>query len=731
MGLLDFLKKLFSNGKTNTKLISIGLSKLCKEADPLEVSLTDKDNNPLVGKDVNIRINGVDYTRKTDDDGIARLNINLGVDSYPVYLTFDGDDEYNSCTGHCSVDVNPVIVSSDLDMVAGDGSRFNVTLTDKDGGKLSGVSCVFTVNGVDYNRVTGNDGVAGLNINLNKGDYDIITSSIKNTVTNKIHIHEATPKTETNHFGYWIFGKDMTNVNIQTLKEKGVTDIFLNYYAITTHGEQKVKEFINNAKNINVHIWMQCFYDGEWHNPANTDLTDKIAEAKKYANINGVTGVHLDYLRYPGTAYKTSGGAEAITSFVKKVREAIPDNTILTCAVMPETETKYYYGQDIKALAEIVDAIIPMQYKGNYNAGTSWLASTTKTFSTIANIWSGLQSYKSDNDTTLLSIDELNNDIKTCLDNGATGAVLFRYALSNNVDFNQFQKKSTGKKDTRMEGTNINMTYKDGTQYQCAVYDSDNNRVYDNVNLTINGVTYNRTPTSDGLYKLNINLNPGTYNLTAAYHGNTTYNGSSVTNTITINQAPTPTPTPKKECTNPYTSSPHPTASGCNGMGQNNSVCCGPSSIHKAIWKFGIRDISQNQIASWAGTTSAGTSHQGLETAIAKINQVKGTNISITWYNLSDLGWEGLGKLICQDNIAAFTHILYKNGGTCSGSGNFGHYEAITKINLSTGYVKVINSLGNYCGSCYCGYYQDRTIACEEVFIRGISQKSIAVLKIN
>ena len=31
MGLLDFLKSLFSNGKTNTKLISIGLSKLCKE----------------------------------------------------------------------------------------------------------------------------------------------------------------------------------------------------------------------------------------------------------------------------------------------------------------------------------------------------------------------------------------------------------------------------------------------------------------------------------------------------------------------------------------------------------------------------------------------------------------------------------------------------------------------------------------------------------------------------
>ena len=287
----------------------------------------------------------------------------------------------------------------------------------------------------------------------------------------------------------------------------------------------------------------------------------------------------------------------------------------------------------------------------------------------------------------------------------------------------------TVKADTRMEGTNINMTYKDGTKYQCAVYDPNNNRVKDTVKLTINGVTYTRSPDNEGLYKLNINLNPGTYDLKAVFEGNSVYNGSSILNNIVIN--PAPTPEPKKECTNPYESKPHPTNAGCNGMGQNNSVCCGPSSIHKAIYKFGIRDITQNQIASWAGTTSAGSSHQGLETAIAKINQVKGTNISIKWYNLSDLGWEGLGKLICQDNIAAFTHILYKNGGTCSGSGNFGHYESITKINLATGYVKVINSLGDYCGSCYCGYYQDRTIACEEVFISGISQKSIAVLKMN
>lgn len=217
------------------------------------------------------------------------------------------------------------------------------------------------------------------------------------------------------HFGYWVFGKDMTNVKPKTLKDNGVTDLFLNYYAFTAHGNNNVLEFIKNCKNnkIDVHIWVQCFYDGEWHNPKTYDTTSKLKEIKKYAAMENVKGIHLDYLRYPGDAYKTDGGADAITAFVKKVRSQNPD-TFLSCAIMPESENKKYYGQDISALGKIVDAVLLMQYKGNYGAGTSWLSSITKQFSKEASIWSGLQTYKSDDDTTQLSAKELLNDTKTC-----------------------------------------------------------------------------------------------------------------------------------------------------------------------------------------------------------------------------------------------------------------------------------------------------------------------------
>ena len=572
----------------------------------------------------------------------------------------------------------------------------------------------------------------------------------------------------------------MDNVNLEALKNKGITDIFLNYYAFTVHGESKVQAWIDKAKqnNIDIHIWVQCFYEGGWIDPALSDLTAKKNEIKKYASLKNVKGVHLDYLRYPGNAHKIIGGFEAITRFAKEVREQNPD-TFLSCAVMPENEGKKYYGQDLDALGQIMDAVIPMQYKGNYKAGTSWLASITKSFSAKANIWSGLQAYKSDNDTSLLSSNELMNDVNTCLTNGASGAVIFRYGLSPDINFN-------GDKMT-ISATNINTmansikTYVeknktfpntitvDGTQYtygQMAyilAYAINNlgkpadvfkvNGASKSTGDTINEnivtsdykdiakrvanyiKTHKQCPNYATTAKSKKKLRPRVFiymfsRIIVWYN-----NHKSLPNYANANSGyftgVASTTTTTNNCTNPYTSTPHPTASGCNGMGQNNSVCCGPSALHKALYKFGIRDITQGQLSSWAGTGSAGTSHAGLQTAIAKVNRQKGTNITLKWYNLSDLGWEKIGKLLCKPNTAVFCHILYKNGGTCSGRGNFGHYELLTKVNLSTKYVKVLNSLGSKCGSCYCGYYQDRTIACQERFIRGISQKSIAVLTKN
>ena len=701
MSLLDKILNLFNVNKKYPKIITEDLHKVSGEAKQLEVAIYD-GKTPIVNKKVTFKVNSVPYSRTTNEEGIAKLNINLPVGEYDAHVCFD-DPDYVFVKTFVNVTVNPIIVSSDLNMVEKDGSCFTVTLKDGNANNVVGKKIVFTVNGIDYERTTNENGIASLPINLNSDDYKILTKCYDVITENMIHIAAPTPVQES-HFGYWVFGKDMLKVNLTDLKSHGVTDILLNYYAFQTHGESKVLDWIQQANNlgIHVHVWMQCFYNGEWQNPKTTNLTSKINEAKKYANMNGVYGVHLDYLRYPGTAYKTQGGTEAINEFVKNVRAAIGDK-FLSCAVMPESETKYYYGQDIAELGKLCDAVIPMQYKGNYNQGSSWLASTTKMFSQTANIWSGLQSYKSDDDTTVLSAAELTNDINTCLSNGAKGAILFRYGLSPNITF---PTPSTGKKSTRMEGTDINMTYKDGTKYQCAVYD-DNGRVAGTVKITVNGVDYNRTPDGEGLYKLAINLNPGTYQVKAEYLGDDTHLASSVNNTIKVNEAP-PTPEPTKLY-------PYITQQGAGKLGQLTPYSCGPHSLMQAIYRLTGIELSESTLMSVCGTTTGGTGHSGLETGLAWFNRKYGYNLKMTWKNKSELSWDEIQTLI--NNGAVFFHLLYRNSD--------GHYETAQNCNSP---MSILNSLGSRNGNGYYGYIETRSRATQQSYINGISQKSVCII---
>ena len=106
---------------------------------------------------------------------------------------------------------------------------------------------------------------------------------------------------------------------------------------------------------------------------------------------------------------------------------------------MPEPDSnKYYYGQDIPTLSKYLDVLIPMIYKGNYGSGTSWIKSTTAKFvkmSKGAQVWTGIQSYRSDEDVTSLSSSELLKDYKAASSGGATGVVSFRWEISKLIDF--------------------------------------------------------------------------------------------------------------------------------------------------------------------------------------------------------------------------------------------------------------------------------------------------------
>ena len=144
----------------------------------------DSDGKALANTDVKFNINGVFYTRVTDENGIARLNIRLDPASYIItaYNPVTGEQKANNIT------VLPRIIAEDLSMKYLDGSTFNAALVDGQGKAISGVNITFNINGVFYHRTTNADGVTKLNIRLMPGEYIITSMYDECWASNKIII---------------------------------------------------------------------------------------------------------------------------------------------------------------------------------------------------------------------------------------------------------------------------------------------------------------------------------------------------------------------------------------------------------------------------------------------------------------------------------------------------------------------------------------------------------------
>ena len=144
----------------------------------------DSDGKALANTDVKFNINGVFYTRVTDENGIARLNIRLDPASYIItaYNPVTGEQKANNIT------VLPRIIAKDLSMKYLDGSIFNAALVDGQGKAISGVNITFNINGVFYHRTTDVNGVASLNIRLISGVYIITSMYDECWASNKITI---------------------------------------------------------------------------------------------------------------------------------------------------------------------------------------------------------------------------------------------------------------------------------------------------------------------------------------------------------------------------------------------------------------------------------------------------------------------------------------------------------------------------------------------------------------
>ena len=154
-------------GNETGSIFSEDLTKIEKNASKFEAKFIDIFSN-MTNTEIIFKINNVEYKRTTDNDGIARITINLGSGNYTI-------QSFNPKTGEIknnTITVLPRIVeNNDLEKFYRNASQYWVKVLDDNGNPAKANETVtFNINGVFYNRTTNSSGYVKLNINLQPGD---------------------------------------------------------------------------------------------------------------------------------------------------------------------------------------------------------------------------------------------------------------------------------------------------------------------------------------------------------------------------------------------------------------------------------------------------------------------------------------------------------------------------------------------------------------------------------
>lgn len=141
----------------------------------------DGCGSPLVNASVIFNINGVFYKKQTDDNGMARLNINLFPGEYILTaIHLNGEEKANI------IKVLTTISAEDISLVENKSGVF--VLKTHDGARNVSI----TINGVEYIVQTDDGGVATLNVSLSKGNHAVLSKNLNSgeEIFNTIHVME-------------------------------------------------------------------------------------------------------------------------------------------------------------------------------------------------------------------------------------------------------------------------------------------------------------------------------------------------------------------------------------------------------------------------------------------------------------------------------------------------------------------------------------------------------------
>jgi len=169
-------------GAKKAKITASNANFIPQSGEYYTVKLSDENGKGLADKKIEFKISGISktYNRTTDSEGKAKLTINLkNEQKSSIQVIFNGDNTYAPASLNKTITIakgSPELISYDRTINNNDPQSFSVVLKDEKGNPLANKEIKFTLSSNTYSKLTDEDGFAELDLNLNAGNYSIISA---------------------------------------------------------------------------------------------------------------------------------------------------------------------------------------------------------------------------------------------------------------------------------------------------------------------------------------------------------------------------------------------------------------------------------------------------------------------------------------------------------------------------------------------------------------------------
>ncbi|WP_406537350.1 Ig-like domain-containing protein [Methanobrevibacter sp.] len=154
-----------------------------KDGSKFKVTLKDKNKKPITKAKINFTVHGKSYIKKTDNKGVAFLDINLKSGNYIILTKFQATSKYDAISKKSNITVKSTIKCSDFTKFYTNKASYYSTFYNQKGRLLKNTTTKFKINNKEYSIKTNAKGVGKLAINLKPGKYSILLTNPKTSET--------------------------------------------------------------------------------------------------------------------------------------------------------------------------------------------------------------------------------------------------------------------------------------------------------------------------------------------------------------------------------------------------------------------------------------------------------------------------------------------------------------------------------------------------------------------